>query len=179
MIQVNDNFIKLPGNYLFSSIAKKVNAFKSAHPEAALIRLGIGDVTRPLPPASIKAMHRAVDELADAGTFHGYGPEQGYDFLIQAILEHDYRSRGVELRPTEFFAPSGYGRHRSSRYFFSFFSPSTSVSNVPLSVGINNFSFTILLIKRFGFPFVSLAPAVIATASFFSGLTTITFPKAP
>ena len=84
MIQINDNFTKLPGNYLFSSIAKKVNAFKSAHPEAALIRLGIGDVTRPLPPASIKAMHRAVDELADAGTFHGYGPEQGYDFLIQA-----------------------------------------------------------------------------------------------
>ena len=107
MIQVNDNFIKLPGNYLFSSIAKKVNAFKSAHPEAALIRLGIGDVTRPLPPASIKAMHRAVDELADAGTFHGYGPEQGYDFLIQAILEHDYRSRGVELRPTEIFVSDG------------------------------------------------------------------------
>lgn len=107
MIQVNDNFIKLPGNYLFSSIAKKVNAFKSAHPEAALIRLGIGDVTRPLPPASIKAMHRAVDELADAGTFHGYGPEQGYDFLIQAILEHDYRLRGVELRPTEIFVSDG------------------------------------------------------------------------
>ena len=107
MIQINDNFTKLPGNYLFSSIAKKVNAFKSAHPEAALIRLGIGDVTRPLPPASIKAMHRAVDELADAGTFHGYGPEQGYDFLIQAILEHDYRSRGVELRPTEIFVSDG------------------------------------------------------------------------
>ena len=81
MIQVNDKFHQVARKLSVSSIAKKVNAFKSAHPEAALIRLGIGDVTRPLPPASIKAMHRAVDELADAGTFHGYGPEQGYEFL--------------------------------------------------------------------------------------------------
>ena len=98
MIQVNDNFIKLPGNYLFSSIAKKVNAFKSAHPEAALIRLGIGDVTRPLPPASIKAMHRAVDELADAGTFHGYGPEQGYDFLIQPVHARNRKPDTMECK---------------------------------------------------------------------------------
>ena len=107
MIQVNENFIKLPGNYLFSSVAQKVNAFKTAHPEAALIRLGIGDVTRPLPPAAIKAMHHAVDEMASAATFHGYGPEQGYDFLIQAILTHDYQPRGIELRPTEIFVSDG------------------------------------------------------------------------
>lgn len=78
MALVNEHFLKLPGSYLFSDIAKKVNAFKITHPGKKLIRLGIGDVTRPLPAVSIEAMHRAVDEMADAKTFHGYGPEQGY-----------------------------------------------------------------------------------------------------
>lgn len=79
--------MKLPNNYLFSDIAKKVNAFKVSHPQKDLIRLGIGDVTQPLPQASIEAMHKAVDELASKETFRGYGPEQGYDFLIDAILK--------------------------------------------------------------------------------------------
>ena len=84
MALVNEHFLKLPNNYLFSDIAKKVNAFKVSHPKTDLIRLGIGDVTRPLPQTSIEAMHKAVDELANKETFHGYGPEQGYDFLIDA-----------------------------------------------------------------------------------------------
>ena len=82
MALVNEHFLKLPGSYLFSDIAKKVNSFKITHPKQDVIRLGIGDVTRPLPPACIEAMHKAVDEMADAKTFRGYGPEQGYDFLI-------------------------------------------------------------------------------------------------
>lgn len=97
MALVNEHFLKLPNNYLFSDIAKKVNAFKVSHPQKDLIRLGIGDVTQPLPQASIEAMHKAVDELASKETFRGYGPEQGYDFLIDAILKNDYASRGVHL----------------------------------------------------------------------------------
>ena len=89
MALVNEHFLKLPNNYLFSDIAKKVNAFKVSHPKTDLIRLGIGDVTRPLPQASIEAMHKAVDELANKETFHGYGPEQGYDFLIDAVIRND------------------------------------------------------------------------------------------
>lgn len=107
MAIVNENFLKLPGSYLFSDIAKKVNAFKDAHPEAQLIRLGIGDVTRPLPPACIEAMHRAVDELAHAETFRGYGPEQGYDFLIEAIIANDFAPRGVQLKASEVFVSDG------------------------------------------------------------------------
>ena len=87
MALVNEHFLKLQGSYLFSDIAKRVNAFKVTHPDKKLIRLGIGDVTRPLPPACIEAMHRAVDELASADTFHGYGPEQGYGFLTGNIGE--------------------------------------------------------------------------------------------
>ena len=90
MALVNEHFLKLPGSYLFSDIAKKINTFRITHPKQDVIRLGIGDVTRPLPQACIQAMHKAVDEMADAKTFHGYGPEQGYDFLIDAdILRHD------------------------------------------------------------------------------------------
>lgn len=85
MALVNEHFLKLPGSYLFSDIAKKVNTFKVTHPKQDIIRLGIGDVTRPLPQASIEAMHKAVEELTSKGTFRGYGPEQGYDFLIDAI----------------------------------------------------------------------------------------------
>lgn len=88
-------------------IAKKVNAFKVSHPKTDLIRLGIGDVTRPLPQTSIEAMHKAVDELANKETFHGYGPEQGYDFLIDAVIRNDYAPRGVYLEPGEVFISDG------------------------------------------------------------------------
>lgn len=107
MALVNEHFLKLPNNYLFSDIAKKVNAFKVSHPKTDLIRLGIGDVTRPLPQASIEAMHKAVDELASKETFHGYGPEQGYDFLIDAVIRNDYAPRGVYLEPGEVFISDG------------------------------------------------------------------------
>ena len=107
MALVNEHFLKLPGSYLFSDIAKKVNAFKVTHPGSKLIRLGIGDVTRPLPLACTEAMHRAVDEMANAKTFRGYGPEQGYDFLIEAILKHDFASRGINLSPSEVFISDG------------------------------------------------------------------------
>ena len=107
MALVNEHFLKLPDNYLFSDIAKKVNSFKVVHPRARIISLGIGDVTRPLPQASIEAMHRAVDELANAKTFRGYGPEQGYDFLIDAIIKHNYTSRGIQLTPAEVFISDG------------------------------------------------------------------------
>lgn len=107
MALVNEHFLKLPNNYLFSDIAKKVNAFKVSHPKTDLIRLGIGDVTRPLPQASIEAMHKAVDELANKETFHGYGPEQGYDFLIDAVIRNDYAPRGVYLEPGEIFISDG------------------------------------------------------------------------
>lgn len=107
MALVNESFLKLPGSYLFSDIAKKVNMFKVTHPDAQLIRLGIGDVTRPLPPACIEAMHKAVDEMAKAETFRGYGPEQGYDFLINAIIQNDFEARGVSLDPSEVFVSDG------------------------------------------------------------------------
>ena len=107
MALVNEHFLKLPNNYLFSDIAKKVNAFKVSHPKTDLIRLGIGDVTRPLPQASIEAMHKAVDELANKETFHGYGPEQGYDFLIDAVIRNDYAPRGVHLEPGGVFISDG------------------------------------------------------------------------
>ena len=89
MVTVNHNYLKLPGSYLFSTIAKKVNAFTAANPQAEIIRLGIGDVTQPIAPAIIEAMHKAVDELANKDTFRGYGPEQGYEFLIEAIIKND------------------------------------------------------------------------------------------
>ena len=107
MALVTEHFLKLPNNNWFSDIAKKVNAFKVSHPKTDLIRLGIGDVTRPLPQASIEAMHKAVDELASKETFHGYGPEQGYDFLIDAVIRNDYAPRGVYLEPGEVFISDG------------------------------------------------------------------------
>ncbi|MBS6367428.1 MAG: aminotransferase class I/II-fold pyridoxal phosphate-dependent enzyme, partial [Clostridiales bacterium] len=107
MIQVNTNYQKLPGSYLFSEIARRVAAQSEANPAQKLIRLGIGDVTQPLAPAVIAAMHRAVDEMASADTFRGYGPEQGYDFLRSLIAEHDYRTRGVELELDEIFVSDG------------------------------------------------------------------------
>lgn len=107
MALVNEHFLKLPGSYLFSDIAKKVNSYRVTHPNSRILRLGIGDVTRPLPQACIEAMHRAVDEMASSATFHGYGPEQGYDFLKDAILKHDYAARGVHLAPSEVFINDG------------------------------------------------------------------------
>ncbi|MEG0454625.1 LL-diaminopimelate aminotransferase [Bacteroides neonati] len=107
MALVNEHFLKLPGSYLFSDIAKKINTFKITHPQKEIIRLGIGDVTRPLPPACIEAMHKAVEELADASTFHGYGPEQGYDFLREAIIKKDYATRGITLAVNEVFVNDG------------------------------------------------------------------------
>ena len=104
---VNENFIKLPGAYLFSEIAKKVQAFKAEHLEAEVISLGIGDVTQPLVPAVVEALHRATDEMARAATFRGYGPEQGYDFLRKSIVEHDFRSRGIDIREDEIFVSDG------------------------------------------------------------------------
>ena len=107
MALVNEHFLKLPGSYLFSDIAKKINTFRITHPKQDVIRLGIGDVTRPLPQACIQAMHKAVDEMADAKTFHGYGPEQGYDFLIDAVIKHDYAPRGIHFSPQEIFINDG------------------------------------------------------------------------
>lgn len=107
MALVNEHFLKLPNNYLFSDIAKKVNSYKVVHPRARIISLGIGDVTRPLPNVSIEAMHQAVEELANADTFRGYGPEQGYDFLIDAIIKNDYTPRGIQLTPSEVFISDG------------------------------------------------------------------------
>ena len=92
MFKINDNFCKLPESYLFSEVARRINAFKDANPEADVIRMGIGDVTLPLCSAAIEAMHRAVDDEACSETFHGYGPEQGYPFLREAIAENDYRA---------------------------------------------------------------------------------------
>ena len=107
MALANEHFMKLPDNYLFTDIAKKVNTFKVVHPKAEIIRLGIGDVTRPLPKASLEAMHKAVDEMGEASTFRGYGPEHGYDFLINAIIKNDYEPRGVKLDPDEVFISDG------------------------------------------------------------------------
>ena len=106
MTRINDNFLKLPGNYLFAEIAKRVAAYSAANPEKNLVKLGIGDVTRPLAPTVIAAMHEAVTEMGDAATFKGYGPDYGYDFLIQAIRA-DYAAKGVELKTEEIFVSDG------------------------------------------------------------------------
>ncbi len=107
MITVNENFLKLRAGYLFPEIARRVADFAAENPDAPIIRLGIGDVTEPLPPAITEAMHVAVDEMASRRTFHGYGPEQGYDFLRDVIVENCYRSRGVEIGRSEIFVSDG------------------------------------------------------------------------
>ena len=107
MAFINENYLKLPGSYLFAEIARRVNAFKEANPSADVIRLGIGDVTLPLPQVSIEAMHKAVDEMAVKETFRGYGPEQGYNFLIEAIREANYTSRGLKVDSDEIFVSDG------------------------------------------------------------------------
>ena len=101
MFQINENYQKLPGSYLFSTIAKKVNAYQAANPDANIIRLGIGDVTQPIAPAIIEAMHKAVDEMGHAETFRGYAPDLGYDFLRKAIADNDYRARGCDISEDE------------------------------------------------------------------------------
>ena len=107
MLQINENFLKLSDNYLFADITKKVHAFRNQHPELSVISLGIGDVTQPLPAACIEAMQKAVTEMGSSASFHGYGPEQGYDFLRGAILKNEYESRGVQLELNEIFISDG------------------------------------------------------------------------
>ena len=104
MFKINENYLKLPGSYLFSTIAKKVNAYAAANPDKKIIRLGIGDVTQPLAPAIIDALHGAVDEMGKAETFHGYAPDLGYEFLRNAIAENDYKARGCDIAVDEIFS---------------------------------------------------------------------------
>ena len=107
MLKVNDNYQKLPGSYLFSTIGKKVAAYTAANPDKSIIRLGIGDVTQPIAPAIIEAMHKAVDEMGNAATFHGYAPDLGYEFLRSAIAKTDYEARGCEIYADEIFVSDG------------------------------------------------------------------------
>ena len=107
MARLNDNYLKLKAGYLFPEIGRRVKAFAEAHPEAKIIRLGIGDVTRPLAPAVIKAFHDGIDDLGRDATFHGYGPEQGYDWLINTIIDRSYRPLGVDLAASEVFISDG------------------------------------------------------------------------
>ncbi len=107
MIRINEHYQKLQNSYLFAEINQRIQAFQQQHPERELIRLGIGDVTQPLPDACVQAMHKAVDELAERQTFRGYGPEQGYDFLRQAIAEHDFQARGAKINADDIFVSDG------------------------------------------------------------------------
>ncbi len=107
MATINKNFTKLPGSYLFSTIAKKVNEFEKANPDAKIIRLGIGDVTKPIAPSVIKALHSAVDEMANADTFKGYAPDLGYAFLREKIAMYDYKDRGCDVNADEIFVSDG------------------------------------------------------------------------
>ena len=107
MVKVNQNYLKLPGSYLFSEVARRIAAHSAAHPEAKIIKLSIGDVTRPLVPAVVEAMHKAVDEMANEATFRGYPPEHGYEFILDAIQQHDYAARGVNIEKDEIFLSDG------------------------------------------------------------------------
>ena len=107
MAEINQNFQKLPGSYLFAEIARRTAAYQAANPDKKLIKMGIGDVTRPLAPSVIRAMHKAVDEMGSADTFMGYGPYEGYDFLRNAIVQHDYAARGVTMSREEIFVSDG------------------------------------------------------------------------
>ncbi len=107
MARINDNYLKLQAGYLFPEISRRVTEFTQANPDATVIRLGIGDVTKPLVPAVLKAFHEGVDEMSDAATFHGYGPEQGYDWCAQVIIDKAYKPLGVELKTTEMFISDG------------------------------------------------------------------------
>ena len=107
MARVNDNYLKLKASYLFADIAKRIKAFAEANPQAKIIRLGIGDVTQPLAPAIVQALHGAVDDMSKRETFKGYGPDFGYDFLVEKIAEHDYAARGVKIAPDEIIVSDG------------------------------------------------------------------------
>ena len=107
MFKINDNYLKLPGSYLFSTIGKKVKAYTEANPDKSIIRLGIGDVTQPLVPAIIDSLHSAVDEMGNAETFHGYAPDLGYEFLRNAMAQNDYKARGCDISPDEVFISDG------------------------------------------------------------------------
>ena len=107
MLHINENFSKLQASYLFADIARRVKEYASANPDKKIIRLGIGDVTEPLPPACVEALHKAVDEMATPATFRGYGPEQGYDFLRNTISQNDFLSRGANIQPDEIFISDG------------------------------------------------------------------------
>ena len=107
MVQMNENYNKLPGSYLFSEVARRISAYSAEHPQAKIIKLSIGDVTRPLAGAVIDAMHKAVDEMGTFEGFHGYGPEQGYAFLREAIAAGDYKARGMDISPDEIFVSDG------------------------------------------------------------------------
>ena len=107
MYQINDNYLKLPGSYLFSTIGKKVAAYSAANPDKNIIRLGIGDVTQPIAPSIIAAMHKAVDEMGNAETFHGYAPDLGYEFLRDVIAKDDYQARGCNISADEIFISDG------------------------------------------------------------------------
>ena len=107
MAKVNENYLKLAGSYLFSTVGRKIREYEAAHPQAEVIHLGIGDVTQPIAPAVIEALHGAVDEMGRAETFRGYGPDLGYSFLRNVIAEKDYRSRGCEVSPDEIFISDG------------------------------------------------------------------------
>lgn len=107
MININENFLNLQDSYLFSTVAKKVAEFQKNNPDKKVIKLGIGDVTRPLVPIVVEAMHKAVDEMGKSDTFRGYGPEQGYEFLREKIVKFDYEKRGVKILPDEIFISDG------------------------------------------------------------------------
>lgn len=107
MIRINENYLKLKASYLFADISRRIQAFQEANPDKNIIRLGIGDVTEPLPDACIKALHKGVDELAEAGSFRGYGPEQGYAFLREVIAEKDFKARGADISADEIFVSDG------------------------------------------------------------------------
>ncbi len=107
MITINENYNKLQASYLFAEIKNRTAAFQKANPDREIIKLGIGDVTRPLPQACINAFHKAIDEMADSKTFRGYGPEQGYEFLRDKIAEQDFRARGADIAPDEIFVSDG------------------------------------------------------------------------
>ncbi|MCR4617235.1 MAG: LL-diaminopimelate aminotransferase [Lachnospiraceae bacterium] len=107
MVKANDNYLKLPGSYLFSTIGKKVREYSEANPNAKIIRLGIGDVTQPIAPAIIKALHGAVDEMGVKETFRGYAPDLGYEFLRNAIADNDYKARGCDISADEIFVSDG------------------------------------------------------------------------
>ena len=107
MARVNDHYLQLPGNYLFSAIGKKVSAYSAVHPDKRIIRLGIGDVTQPLAPAIIEALHRGVEEMGRAETFRGYAPDLGYEFLREAIVEGDYEPFHCQIDADEIFISDG------------------------------------------------------------------------